>query len=80
MEQLFGGGLDDVVIHIFIELPSGDLTNCRRVCKHWWRVVDLIFQDDRMLRDRGFFTLVRWNFELISDLSVNLFDPDRKTM
>jgi len=52
MEQLFGGGLDDVVIHIFIELPSGDLANCHRVCKHWWRVVDLIFQDDRMLRKR----------------------------
>ena len=54
MEQLFSGGLDDVVVEIFIELPSGDLAKCRRVCKLWRRVVDLILRDDRILRDRGF--------------------------
>ena len=57
MEQLFGGGLDDVVVEIFIVLPAGDLANCRKVCKLWRRVVDLILRDDKMLRDwgRGFF-------------------------
>ena len=55
MDQLFGGGLDDVVILIFIELPSGDLANCREVCKIWRRVVDLILKDDRMLRSWGHF-------------------------
>ena len=50
MDQLFGGGFDDVVILIFIELPSGDLANCREVCGIWRRVVDLILKDDRMLR------------------------------
>ena len=71
MEQLFGGGLDDVVIPIFIELPSGDLANCRRVCKLWRRVVDLILQDDRMLRDGGFFCAVgRWSFELTNFQSI----------
>ena len=53
MEQLFGGGLDDVVVEIFIVLPAGDLANCRKVCKLWRRVVDLILRDDKMLRDWG---------------------------
>ena len=52
MEHLFGGGFDDVVVNIFIELPSGDLDNCRRVCKLWRRVVDLILRDVRLLGRR----------------------------
>ena len=72
MEQLFGGGLDDVVVDIFIELPSGDLANCRKVCKLWLRVVDLILRDDRMLRDRIFF-LVTWYITTI--FLSNLIEP-----
>ena len=73
MEQLFGGGLDDVVVEIFVELPSGDLAKCRRVCKLWRRVVDLILRDDRMLRDIGFFMLFIFDSVFsLNNLSVNL--------
>ena len=73
MEQLFGGGLDDVVVDIFIELPAGDLANCRRVCKLWRRVVDLILRDDRMLRDTGFLCCLLYDCCMIVLLALQPF-------